>query len=156
MARRGVKDIDLGYRRIMRELAELGEMVVLVGVGEDAGAYDDGTPVAAVGAMLEYGTSRMPARPWLTIGTSKANVDDELAAIARAVTKGGDARRALDAAGERIAERVKSTLSDDVKPLAPSTVAQKGSSQPLIDTGRLKRSITARVVPARQARGEGA
>lgn len=43
--------------------------------------------------------------------------------------------------------------SSDLAPNAPSTIAAKGSSKPLIDTGELRRSIEGRVVQLRDVDG---
>lgn len=45
--------------------------------------------------------------------------------------------------GKRARDAVKKAISDgDYAPLAPSTIAAKGSSTPLIDTGTMMRSVT--------------
>ena len=57
-------------------------------------------------------------------------------------------RHALNALGGFVATRIQAYLTDlKTPPLAESTIKRKGSSNPLIDTGQLRDSITWQVVP---------
>ncbi len=57
-------------------------------------------------------------------------------------------QQALNAIGGFVATRIQAYLTDlKTPPLAESTIRRKGSSNPLIDTGQLRDSITWQVVP---------
>ena len=57
-------------------------------------------------------------------------------------------RHALNVLGGFVATRIQAYLTDlKTPPLAESTIKRKGSSNPLIDTGQLRDSITWQVVP---------
>jgi hypothetical protein len=151
MAAPRVVDRDLGYRRIIRNLKQLGRLnapAVFVGVRSGAGESADGTPLVLIAAVNEFGSSdgHVPERSFL-----RSTVDENRAAYmklleraaGRAVDKGRSAmRRELELVGAKVASDVQRkivALKDP--PNAPSTIAAKGSSSPLVDTGRLRQSI---------------
>lgn len=148
MSKGKVRTIDLGLRRILRAYETLDGRGVTIGIDDEQGArtHPGGSAtVAEVGAWLEFGTRNMLARPWLTLGVRRANVKGELFKAAREITRGANPDAALDAAGRRIASVVRDSLGEGVAPLAPATVAAKGSTRPLVDTGTLQRSITHKI-----------
>lgn len=114
--------------------------------------YPDGTPVAYVATIHEFGTDRIPARPFMRPAVADHGQEwlDQLAAGARASLNGGQTPEqvmelvALGAAGN-VAEAIQAVTSP---PLAPVTVARKGSSKPLIDTGQMFQSVTGKVEKA--------
>lgn len=119
-----------------------------VDVGFFASAkYDDGTPVAAVAAWNELGTSTIPERAFFrnALRTSKEllldimvdNIDPRTMTLDR-VTAGK-----LGAALVGEIQRSITTLRQPAN--APSTIALKKSSNPLLDTGFLRQSVTWRV-----------
>lgn len=59
-----------------------------------------------------------------------------------------DAQTLYARLGARMVGDIQEKITDlDAPPNAPSTISKKGSSNPLIDSGGLRRSITFRVVP---------
>lgn len=64
---------DLGEKRIREQLDMARGMLVACGVNEDAGTYENGTPIALVASTMEFGTKRagsgrditIPARPFM-------------------------------------------------------------------------------------------
>ncbi len=127
---------------------------ITVGIhgAEGAAAHGEaeGQPltVAQVGAFHEFGTSRVPQRSFI-----RGWFDESQAEIA-------DLRRSqlvLSAAGkltveqalERVALKCEASVKRRIRnrippPLAPETIARKGSSVPLISTGQLRNSIRAK------------
>ena len=98
----------------------------------------------------EFGTSRgIPERPFMrgSVSKNKGKYKKQMTAAAKAITNGGlTMELAMDqlgavAAGDIQAEIV--ALQDP--PNAPSTIAKKGSSNPLIDTGAMRQSVTWKV-----------
>ena len=162
--------------KLFREAGKGGVKQVEVGFFESA-KYQDGTPVAAVAAMNEFGTGphtirpktkrllaftgadgkRVLARSVRHPGTQErpffrqavAQMQDGVAAIVRA---GIDAEKMVvddhlaNEVGTYAAAEVKESISQLTSPPnAPSTIAQKGSSNPLIDIGFMRASVSYRV-----------
>ena len=106
--------------------------------------YPDGTFVASVANWNEFGTSRIPERPFFR--NANKNLSHEVKAIAkkyRFINNG-----LLHAVGElAVANIYKSILGFGVTyaPNSPYTVSLKKSSKPLVDTGRLLNSATYKV-----------
>ena len=106
--------------------------------------YSDGTYVASVAAWQEFGVEgRIPERPFLR--TAIAGADRELVPIMKA---------GIDPKTMELDERTASLLGEVMKariqrsivalrepPNAPSTIARKGSSNPLIDIGVMRQSV---------------
>lgn len=104
----------------------------------------------------EFGTADIPERSFIR-ATFNARRGAYVGALRNAVAavsaRKMTARQALELIGVRVVADVQETLTSiDTPPLAASTVAAKGSTQPLIDTGRLRASISFEVVPATQTK----
>ena len=108
--------------------------------------YEDGTPVAAVFAWNEFGTARIPERPAFRQALHKINRDflfKEL--IARSLnrdTMSVDRVRFGRAMAHAAGTVLKRIIDLKNPPNAPATIAKKRSSNPLVDTTKLARSIT--------------
>lgn len=90
---------------------------------------------------------QVPPRPIIepAIKNSKEGIGKMLVMAANQAAKGNDPRDALEDAGGYAAKKVQNWFTDPQNgwaPNSPATVRQKGSSQPLIDTGALQESIT--------------
>lgn len=138
-----------------RVAEDAGGSVVNVGFLEGA-TYPDGKSVAFVAAMNEYGhrvgsapeegaeDSRaiVPPRPFFR--TMIAQKKGEWpAAMANLLKKNDyDTRNALLLTGEAVAGQLRQSIVDfDSVPLAPSTIAAKGFSKQLVDTGVMLNSV---------------
>lgn len=119
-----------------------------VDVGVFASAkYPDGTPVAAVAAWNEFGTATIPERPAIRIANKeneknllnliKKTVDPETMVITPRV--GG----LIGANHQGVTQQSITKLSTPAN--APGTIKAKKSSNPLIDTGFYRNSITFKV-----------
>lgn len=138
-----VSGIDRTIRDIKKALDayKAGRIFATVGVHKDAPAEKDGTSTAMVAASNHFGTNKIPARPFLDKG-----VERERATIAADVAKTLAAGKRPEEAIERAAllavrgvqKQIDETLSP---PNSPRTIARKGSSHPLIDTGNMRQSI---------------
>lgn len=124
-----------------------------VGFFRDA-TYTDGTSVATVAAVQEFGNDRVPARSFMrtTIAERSRQWPKAAAAVLRAT--GCDARQALETMGQVAAQEMQSKISEITEPpLAPSTVKQrlkKGSERPdkpLIDTATMINALRYQVDP---------
>jgi hypothetical protein len=106
--------------------------------------YPNGTFVASVAAWNQYGTSKIPQRPFF----SYANVT--LNKKIRKIFKSHHEvdNKALNLIGEMTVNNLKKSILGygiSYVPNHPSTIVAKGSSKPLIDTGRLLNSATYKV-----------
>jgi hypothetical protein len=136
-----------------RGLAALSERLKRINkrilVGVPAGKSEpDGMSTAKVAAIVEFGTGdgKIPERPFLRNGLrhSYPSITRYNAPALRAVAEGTQsADVVLGITGQiAVAGVKKEMVSDSFAPNAPSTIAKKGSSQPTIDTGSLRQSIT--------------
>jgi hypothetical protein len=112
-----------------------------VGIFESA-KYDDGTPVAQVAFWQEFGTAKIPMRPFLRNAIAK-NTRKWGDSVNTALIGTNDSEKALKMLGEIVRGDIVLSLTNlNTPPNAPSTIKQKGSSNPLIDTGLLRNSIS--------------
>lgn len=143
-----VKDNDLGWSRLASALEEAKRLEVVVGWPGGAGASN-----LELAAIHEFGTrdGRIPERAPLRRGLERGRgrVGVALEAGAKAILGGsGSVQKALGQAGAVAAAEVKSAIRAGLEPaLKPATVARKGSSTPLVDTGQLINSVTWAVRP---------
>ena len=133
---------------IKKEIARIagGDNFVLVGFPEGSGSYDTGETIAGVAAANEFGTSRIPARPFLKNGVESGTAE-YIAIIedaAQAVTDGAiNMTQVLEQIGLVAAGKVKEFMINLSTPSnAESTVKRKKSSNPLIDTGAMVQAVT--------------
>ena len=147
-----VTDRDRGFGKVVRRLQSLRGMTVTV--GHHAGsAYPDGTPIAQVAAAHEFGapSKGIPPRPALgptADANSKRYVEQLTSLNARMLTGGAGATPEGVAAvfGAGVANDIKRAITTlQEPPLKPATIAAKGSTKPLIDTGALRDGVEARV-----------
>nr|DAL49497.1 MAG TPA_asm: virion morphogenesis protein [Caudoviricetes sp.] len=112
-----------------------------VGIFESA-KYDDGTPVAQVAFWQEFGTAKIPMRPFFRNAIAK-NTRKWGDSVNTALIGTNDSEKALKMLGEIMRGDIVLSLTNlNTPPNAPSTIKQKGSSNPLIDTGLLRNSIS--------------
>lgn len=124
-----IRKRDKGFVAIKSRLAKLRKNPIgmTVGVHSDAGTYPDGTEVLLVAIVQEFGLG-VPAHPFIrpVFDADSASHRVMLRRVAEsAVRSGVDPAIPLKALGQRLARRMKQR--------AP------------VDTGRLRRSIEARI-----------
>lgn len=138
-----------GLERELRKLAKLVGTPATARVGFLEGAtYPDGTPTALVAAIHNYGApaAGIPPRPFFTNMISQ-HQHEWAPAIAGLLRGGMSAHDALEVAGAAIAGQLRQSIIDtNDPPLAPSTVARKGFSKPLIETSHMIKSVDHEVV----------
>lgn len=87
----------------------------------------------------------IPARPWLEPGVASAT-PEVLLTIQDGMEAGHSMDQILEAVGVVAAGKVKVYMTDlKTPPNAASTIRKKGSSNPLIDTGAMRQSVTHKV-----------
>lgn len=143
---------DRGAVALIAGLQTRGVEYVMVGVlGGDQGGYADGGGVttADIAEWAEFGIGQ-PMRSWLRAwaDTHEADVRRFAREELKAVKAGNRTMRQAHARmGVWIVGQIQARIAAGIEPEnAPSTIAQKGSSKPLIDTGIFRASITSRVV----------
>lgn len=131
--------------RMVNALRKLSSAEIKIGFLESSGGYEDGTTVAQVAAWNEFGTEHSPSRPFMrqTLKDQREEITKFARDRAKGVVTGSmSAQMALNGIGLYVKGRMQAEIRDgEFEPNAPSTVAHKGSSKPLIDTGRMRQSI---------------
>jgi len=130
----------------LKEIERIGKMFgkgpngVKVGLPQGSNDYPDGTSVIMVGAVHEFGSSRVPERSFLrsTVIEKKRDYKTLFRKLSYKIIKGDmDTKRALGIIGLAVQTDVQDKITDiDSPPL----VYREGN--PLIDTGHLRQSIT--------------
>ena len=157
---------------LVRELQYLASHQVEIGIFADA-SRDGAVPMLVIAAANEFG-AKIPKRQarfedlddgnpekWIIIPERSylrawfdENVDVLQATMERLIGQVVEGkisgRAALETIGGYVVTHVQAYMVDlKTPPNAPSTIARKGSSNPLIHTGQLKDAITWRVVGAK-------
>ena len=153
------------------EKALSGDNVVQVGIPQDTSPYPDGTPVSLVAAVHEFGadievTDKM-RKFFFAIGyplnrsTTHINIPERSfmrstmreeqkkyvkfmrKSILRILTNRVTPEQAAAQLGQLAADDVRDKIyAIDTPPNSSMTKERKGSDNPLVDTGRLARSVT--------------
>lgn len=150
-----IKGLQAVQRALKKEVDKLkSPHHALVGIHQSAGSVDDGTmTVATLGVIQHFGNDRIPERPWLDKGF-ESGVKEVLSAVREGIEKGFDSRRIAAIAGEEATIAIQEYVNDlQSPPNKPSTVRKKGSSNPLVDTGNMRNSITYTVVRKKSKEG---
>lgn len=136
-------------QKVLQEIAEKSGKARELQVGFMAGAkYPDGTPVAMVAAIQNYGApaAGIPARPFFSgmVKEKSPEWGESLGEVLRANDYDSDI--ALKAMGLGIEGQLQDSIRKlDRPPLAASTIRAKGFAKPLIDTGHMLRSVQSAV-----------
>lgn len=159
MGRGHVKVDDRVWKELRRRVERIGEHHVRVGVLASKGgdqAHEEGSPITLIelAAIHELGSpaAGIPARSSIrkTFDLRKDALARAVAKLARAVVDGRmEYEQALNVLGSWGVQQVKARITSGAgvpPPLQPATIARKGSSRPLVDTGRLLNAITWEVV----------
>lgn len=131
-------------KKFQQTLKELEKLQVRVGFQHGRATEDDGTDVCDVAAWNELGTVHMPSRPFLrkSVDENEGKIRAFLQEKGEDIVGGATAEQVLKETGifqkDLIQEKI---TSGSFAPNAESTVRQKGSSVPLIDTGRMRQSV---------------
>jgi hypothetical protein len=155
LSKSSITDKDHGWAALFRRVKEIESSYVRVGVLADDAKGGMRVPggdltIAEIAVVNEYGTEdkTIPARSF-----ARSTFDEkreELVGLGKKLMTGVvdgkiGIKPALDVMGSTLANAMKRKIVDGAgvpPPNAPSTVAKKGSSRPLVDTGRLVNAIT--------------
>lgn len=120
---------------------------VAVGILQDE-PITSGFTLAELAAVHEYGSKdgRIPERSFIrsTVDKNQKRYQKLLPKLGKKILEQKlSAKQAMTQLGEVVSGDMKETINAGIEPgLKPTTIKRKGSSKPLIDTGRLKGSIT--------------
>lgn len=142
-----------GGARLEAALAEMAQRVSNPGtlrVGFLEGArYPDGTSVALVAAIQNFGSGAIPPRPFFSnmIERRSPGWGEKLGNLLK--LHGYDATRALQLMGAGIVGQLQIEIKEtNSPPLSAATIARKGFDKPLIHTSHMWNSVDSEVVAA--------
>lgn len=154
-----IKDTDKGYKALVERMTEASKGAkVRAGIHEADGSITHVgekavTTVLDVAQVHEFGTDRIPQRSFVRawMDAHYSDVGQLAYKLMQAQMQGKQTLpQALGKIGSYMAGGMKARIAQGIPPpLAASTIARKGSSVPLIDTGQLRASITYSIVWAK-------
>nr|WP_304956395.1 hypothetical protein [uncultured Acetatifactor sp.] len=131
-------------RKFFRELGELKKMEVRIGFQRGDAQEEDGTDMCDVAAYNELGTEHIPARPFIrqSVDDNESKINSFLKEEVKDFTHGKSAEQILKEIGIFQKDLMQDKItSGSFAPNADSTIKKKGSSKPLVDTGRMRQSV---------------
>ena len=142
-----LKDNLKSLQKYAQTIDDVKNKAVFVGLPKEKATknYEDGVSVIRLGAIHEYGMGNNPQRSFLRVPFAENKKDIDAFIQKRFEMSGKEIApiKALEQIGvfvEGISKR--SFVENDWVANSPFTIAKKGSSSPLIDTGDLRNSIT--------------
>ncbi len=141
-----VRDIDRGWKRFVQEMEKARTMEIAVGIFENS-RNGEGESIAEYATYNEFGTSKIPARPFMAISvdSNKQDIRRDIDTGMGRITDGSSTvHKELNRIGAKQASRVQATITGPniPPPLSPVTVARKGSTKTLVDTGAMTNAVT--------------
>lgn len=131
-------------RRFQQMLKDLSDLEVRVGFQKGDAVESDGTDICDVAAWNELGTVNIPSRPFLrkSVDENEGKINSFLQSKKDDLIRGSSAEQVLKEIGifqkDLIQEK---TTEGRFTPNSEATIRRKGSSKPLIDTGRMRQSV---------------
>lgn len=131
-------------KKFEKMLKELADKQVRVGFQRGEATEEDGTDVCDVAAWNELGTVNMPSRPFLrkSVDENAGKINNFLQSTKADLLRGVSAEQVLKEIGMFQKDLIQEKITEgSYAPNAASTIKRKGSSKPLIDTGRMRQSV---------------
>jgi len=147
-----VTEIDRGWQRIALDFEQIKGMGVKVGIMGDE-EYE-GVAIVDYATYNEFGTVHIPSRPFMrtTADRYRDGIYEYTSRLVGGMIDGRyHARQVLTYMGEWYQAKVQLTIRDAKQWAVPNlsaTVKAKGSSSPLIDTGRMLGAVRYEIVGA--------
>lgn len=148
MAGSKITDTDFGYKKWLKQMSDMAQKPsVKIGILGDGEAGEDGATVLEYGSYNEFGTKdgKIPERSFIraTIDERKRRIYGKAFQLQEKIFLGKiSIPKALAIMGSLIKGNIVQKVVSMRSPAnADSTIKAKGSSNPLIDTGRLRQSI---------------
>lgn len=139
-------DRDRGWKKLITELKKANDASrAVVGIfGEDAVKDHGGVPNIDIAEKNEFGVG-VPERSFIraTVDQKEKEIQGQMkASFLSVIDKKSTFKQALEQIGLYVEGQIKKRIAGGIPPPnAPSTIAKKGSSTPLIDTGQLRASV---------------
>lgn len=150
-----VKDVDRGWKAMLKSLVSIQKSEVRVGYFSDKdNARPDGLSNVDLAAIHEFGApSRgIPERSFIR-STVDANRDAYVNFLKKALNSAMAGERgpawAFEVLGQKVVADIRNRVTQGAgipPPNSPKTVALKGSSRPLVDSGLMLKALTYAVV----------
>jgi len=131
-------------KRFEKMLKELDKLQVRIGFQKGVATEEDGTDVCDVAMWNELGTVNMPSRPFLrkSVDENEEKINSFLKSTKGKILKGVSAEQILKEIGIFQKDLIQEKITEgSYTPNAESTIRKKGSSKPLIDTGKMRQSV---------------
>jgi hypothetical protein len=129
----------------LKELSKKIEKKATLRVGFLEGAtYPDGTPVAMVAAIQDFGApgAGIPPRPFFRNMIAEKSPGWGPATGKLLVANNYDVDKTLSQVGEGIKGQLQQSIHDtNSPPLKPATIKRKGFDKPLVSTGHMLNSV---------------
>lgn len=125
-------------------LKKLSKLEVRIGFQHGKSKEDNGTDICDIATWNELGTTNMPARPFLrqSVDNNKSKINAFIREKKKSIVNGSEPEQILKEIGIFQKDLIQEEITNgDFAPNATSTVKRKGSSKPLIDTGRMRQSV---------------
>ena len=138
-----VIDKDLGWKRIERKMDFLDGKEIRAGVLPSAGNGKKGVPIAEYATFNEYGTKKIPSRPFMaTSADENKGWSTSVKNAVKGIIDGAEVISQMNTVGEKMKTDIKKNIGTyRFKPLKPATVKKKGHDIQLIDSGDLYDAI---------------
>lgn len=130
----------VNINKILNDLARLDGTIVAAGVMD---SYN-----AKKAALNEFGTEKIPSRPFMRTAVNRYGKSwgNKAAKSMKAIIQGMGTDQVTELIGMQMKADISKTLINGPwTPNAAATIAKKGSSRPLVDTGELRSAITYKV-----------
>ena len=128
---------------ILRNAGKGGVKSIDVGVFDSA-KYQDGTYVATSAAKNEFGSRKIPSRPFIRNANTRLETR-----VPNTIRRLIDPKKMIidRHLADTLGAMAQGEIQDEIRnlrepPNSPETIKRKGSDNPLIDTSKLRRSIT--------------
>lgn len=131
-------------KKFEQMLKKLADKEVRIGFQKGEATEADGTDICDIAAWNELGTENMPARPFLrkSVDENTAKINGFLSGLKDDIVNGASAENVLEQIGIFQKDLIQEKITNgSYEPNAASTVKKKGSSKPLIDSGRMRQSV---------------
>lgn len=137
MTRTVIRTVHLDLDNIIRQMRGAGS----VKYGFIGGRYQNGQSIVKVAIWNEFGTENIPERPFFR--QSNNNNNDSYAQILKQAAVQRNYASGLNIVGQKAVGDIQQSINTLSSPEnKQSTIDAKGSSNPLIDTGRFKQSVS--------------
>jgi hypothetical protein len=129
----------------LRDLTEKLSKPATVRIGFLEGArYPDGTPVAMIAAIQDFGAPRVgiPPRPFFRNMISAKKGEWPASIAGQLKETNYDVDLTLRRTGEAVVGQLRESIQQtNAPPLKPATIRRKGFEKPLVDTGKMLNSV---------------